>query len=89
LDSPKTKAAGRAFDLFVETRSFRSASISSISSSSVLISPSSWFPNPTGVGEVLSSAGWEVPGCNQFFGRHRSGSTFSLSHLFGGNISKK
>jgi hypothetical protein len=62
LDSPKIKAVGRAFDLFDVTRSFRSASTSSISSSSDLISPSSRFPDPPTVGEDLSSAGWEVLG---------------------------
>jgi hypothetical protein len=45
LDSPKTRAAGRAFDLFAVTRSFRSASISLKSSSSDLISLSSQLPD--------------------------------------------
>jgi hypothetical protein len=62
LDSLKTNAARRAFDLFAVTRSFRSASISSISSSSDLISPSSRLPDSLAAGEVSSSAGRAVPG---------------------------
>jgi hypothetical protein len=62
LNSSKTKVAGRVFDRFAVTRSFRSASTSQISSPSDLITPSSRFPDPLAARDVLSYGSWVISG---------------------------